>query len=433
MLLQSQQLKAMSAIKEDEERVIETESDDSDDDICRIEALVASTTSPERRARRGSQKLLRRQLSQTQLKQLGIDDSDSSTDEDESERRSDRSAESAATASERKPRQGSKSLSRQLSQMSISPGRKARRRGSKKLFSRQLSQIQLKQYGIEGDDSSDDECESDRESNSVRAGLKEAMSRRLSQIQLKQYGIEDDDSSEDECKSDRRNGLKKALSRRLSMASDESGSALFVNTMGMEKLTVSSSLRLKSCKKDVYNKHFESMFEPKEMRCLALVAHNHMKPAMRDFVNSHKEVLRKFRLTGTNTTMTMLREAFGDDPSVQYGPEFSSGPLGGDAELCALMCLQELGACIFFQDPLTAHPHQADIESLCRLCNVHNILTANNPCTAHALCFTLKAALEDGRRDMIPSFFCTLKSPGVSVYKEQQKMALDAAREGKIF
>lgn len=208
---------------------------------------------------------------------------------------------------------------------------------------------------------------------------------------------------------------------------------IFVKTMGIRASEVASDLKgsLHPDIQDEYNDEFKSQFAPSEMRCLALVAHNHMKPAMKDFVFSHKEVLRKFRLTGTNTTMTMLKEAFGDDPTVEYGPSFSSGPLGGDAELCALMCLQDLGGCIFFQDPLSAHPHQADIDCLNRLCHVHNIATANNPCSAHMLCFVLKCALTFGRRDKMPSFFSTLKSPGVAVYKEQQMMALEAAKQGK--
>jgi len=177
---------------------------------------------------------------------------------------------------------------------------------------------------------------------------------------------------------------------------------------------------------DPYNLKFDSFFQPDEMRCLALVAHNHMKPAMKEFVLTHKEILRKFRLTGTNTTITMLKDTFGDDPDVQFGPAFSSGPLGGDAELCALMCLEDLGGIFFFMDPLSAHPHQADIDSLVRLANVHNILTCINPCTAHAMSFLLKCALEQGRKDKIPSFFYSLKSPGVAVYKAEQKAALEA-------
>uniref|UniRef100_A0A7R9VS37 MGS-like domain-containing protein n=1 Tax=Pseudictyota dubia TaxID=2749911 RepID=A0A7R9VS37_9STRA len=170
-----------------------------------------------------------------------------------------------------------------------------------------------------------------------------------------------------------------------------------------------------------YNIPFESKFRPDEMRCLALLAHNNMKPAMKNFVLSHREVLRKFRLTGTFTTMTMLKTIFGDDPEMMYGPTCQSGPLGGDAEICTLMCLEDLGGMIFFVDPLSAHPHQADIDSLFRLANVYNIIAAPNPTSAHSLCFVLKTSLEEGRKDKIPSFFHTLQSPGVNLYKKEQK------------
>ena len=45
-------------------------------------------------------------------------------------------------------------------------------------------------------------------------------------------------------------------------------------------------------------KPFESIFTPEDMRCLALVAHNHLKPAMKAFVEERRELLKKFRLTG---------------------------------------------------------------------------------------------------------------------------------------
>merc|ERR1711920_278575 len=81
---------------------------------------------------------------------------------------------------------------------------------------------------------------------------------------------------------------------------------------------------------------FESLFAPNEMRLLALVSHNNMKDAMREFVIQNKHVLKKFRLTGTNSTMTMLREVLKDEIDVMYGPTCTSGPLGGDAQLVAL-------------------------------------------------------------------------------------------------
>lgn len=99
---------------------------------------------------------------------------------------------------------------------------------------------------------------------------------------------------------------------------------------------------------------FDTTFSPEDMRCLALVADNKMKPALRNFVHRNRNLLKKFRLTGTSSTMAIVREVFGDDPSVVYGPTCKPGPLGGNAELCAHMCRDQLGAVVFFQDPVSA-------------------------------------------------------------------------------
>lgn len=177
----------------------------------------------------------------------------------------------------------------------------------------------------------------------------------------------------------------------------------------------------------VNDPEFWTPFGPHEMRCLALVAHNHMKPAMREFVENNKNVLRKFRLTGTNTTMSMLREVFGDDESILYGPTCQSGPLGGDAQIVALMCVQDLGGMIFLQDPMDAHPHQADIECLNRQANVHDVYVANNPESAYAMTKVLRRALKKGNKSRISSFFETKKSPSVAEYKKRQNAVLQAA------
>ena len=88
---------------------------------------------------------------------------------------------------------------------------------------------------------------------------------------------------------------------------------------------------------------FKSAFKPTEMRQLALVAHNHMKPAMKVFIETHAEILKKFRITGTNTTISMCKAVFGeDDPDVVYGATCSSGPLGGDAQIATLIFLLNL-------------------------------------------------------------------------------------------
>ena len=189
---------------------------------------------------------------------------------------------------------------------------------------------------------------------------------------------------------------------------------------GVTLLEATSTASTKDTMLDNTFESFQSAFTPNEMRCLALVAHNHMKPAMKAFVQDRRELLKKFRLTGTNTTMTMLRTLFDHDEDVTYGPSFKSGPLGGDAEVCALMCQEDLGGILFFMDPLDTHPHQCDINALIRLSNVNNILLATNPTSCYALTFILECSLKEEKKDMIPSFFHSLESPGVKVYKEEQ-------------
>ena len=150
-----------------------------------------------------------------------------------------------------------------------------------------------------------------------------------------------------------------------------------------------------------------------------------MKSTMKRFVLANKNVLKKFCLTGTNSTMTMLKEVIGKrDPDVVYGPSCSSGPLGGDAELAALMTQGKMGGIIFFTDPMSAHPHQADIDGLCRLAMVHNTMILQNPTTAVMMMDVLRNALRESRPEMIPSFFFDLVSPSVSAYKEAQRLMI---------
>jgi methylglyoxal synthase len=171
---------------------------------------------------------------------------------------------------------------------------------------------------------------------------------------------------------------------------------------------------------------FHSKIAPGDMRQLALIAHNNMKPAMKEFIKTYSEILKKFRITGTQTTMAMCKALWGDVPSVEYGLTCTSGPLGGDAQITALICMEDLGAIIFFVDPLSAHAHQPDIDSLLRLSNCGNIIVCPNPSSASLMMYTLRTVLLEGHsaRGMIPSFFETLESPAVMRYKQQQAAAL---------
>ena len=59
-----------------------------------------------------------------------------------------------------------------------------------------------------------------------------------------------------------------------------------------------------------------------------------------------------------------------------------SGPLGGDAQIAALVAEGGVATVFFFVDPLGKHPHDPDIQGLLRICNVHNVPLATNPASA---------------------------------------------------
>jgi hypothetical protein len=88
------------------------------------------------------------------------------------------------------------------------------------------------------------------------------------------------------------------------------------------------------------------------------------------------------------------------------------------------MCAATMGAIFFFQDPMDAHPHTADIECLNRQTNVHNIIVCTNPSSAHAMTFALRQALRTGETSMVPSFLFTCESPSVKEYKDRQAAVL---------
>eukprot|EP00308_Calcidiscus_leptoporus_P021545 CAMPEP_0119359706 /NCGR_PEP_ID=MMETSP1334-20130426/7523_1 /TAXON_ID=127549 /ORGANISM="Calcidiscus leptoporus, Strain RCC1130" /LENGTH=623 /DNA_ID=CAMNT_0007374425 /DNA_START=15 /DNA_END=1886 /DNA_ORIENTATION=+ len=158
-------------------------------------------------------------------------------------------------------------------------------------------------------------------------------------------------------------------------------------------------------------------FRPKadEMRCLALISHNHMKPAMQDFVKAHSDILKCFRLTGTNSTMAMLRSVLGE--GAHFGPACASGPLGGDAQVGSQLVLEGIGGVVFFTDPLSAHPHIDDVYSLVRLVNLANVLHAVNTTSAIAMMRLLDRAI-NGNSSLIPSFFYTLQCPSLTYYND---------------
>ena len=113
---------------------------------------------------------------------------------------------------------------------------------------------------------------------------------------------------------------------------------------------------------------------------LALVAHDEKKDQLVDFCVQHRQFLQAWELVATGTTAKRISDATG--LSVQA---CLSGPQGGDAQIAARVAEGEVGAVIFLLDPLSAHPHDPDIQTLQRVCNVHNVPIATNLAAAELI------------------------------------------------
>ena len=112
-------------------------------------------------------------------------------------------------------------------------------------------------------------------------------------------------------------------------------------------------------------------------KTLALVAHDGKKADMVAFALSNKDVLLKYDLVATKTTGQLRIEKCGLEVR-----QMLSGPLGGDAQIAGQVAEGKIEAVFFFVDPLTANPHDPDIQGLLRICNVHNVPLATNAATA---------------------------------------------------
>lgn len=115
---------------------------------------------------------------------------------------------------------------------------------------------------------------------------------------------------------------------------------------------------------------------------IALIAHDGKKASMVSFVMKRLEFFNRtdVDIVTTGTTGKMILHA-----GVEKVQRVNSGPLGGDAEIAAMVARLEIDAVIFFRDPLDRHPHEPDIQMLMRLCDVHDIPLATNYKAGHII------------------------------------------------
>jgi methylglyoxal synthase len=112
-------------------------------------------------------------------------------------------------------------------------------------------------------------------------------------------------------------------------------------------------------------------------KSLALIAHDGKKDEIVELVDSCFEAIRQERILATDTTGRIIAERF--EVEVE---RVASGPHGGDLQIGARVASGDVKMVIFLRDPLTAHPHDPDIQALMKVCDVYRVPLATNAATA---------------------------------------------------
>ncbi|MBF4472325.1 MULTISPECIES: methylglyoxal synthase [Flavobacterium] len=114
---------------------------------------------------------------------------------------------------------------------------------------------------------------------------------------------------------------------------------------------------------------------------IAIIAHDGKKEDIVKFLIKNRELLQQEKIQFIATGTTGGR-AEAEGFKVR---RMLSGPLGGDAQIAGRVAEGKTQMVLFFKDPLSSHPHEADVNMLIRVCDVHNVPLATNEATAQLL------------------------------------------------
>lgn len=113
---------------------------------------------------------------------------------------------------------------------------------------------------------------------------------------------------------------------------------------------------------------------------VALIAHDGCKEEMAQWAAFNRGTLARCELYATATTGRAIKQHL--DLPINL---LLSGPIGGDAQVGAMIAEHRVDVVFFFWDPLTPQPHDVDVKMLLRLAVLHDVAIACNRRSADLL------------------------------------------------
>ena len=112
---------------------------------------------------------------------------------------------------------------------------------------------------------------------------------------------------------------------------------------------------------------------------IAVIAHDGKKKEFVEFLIENKEYLKNIDLIATQVTGDQIENSGLNVKKVL------TGPMGGDAQIAAMVAERKIDIVIFFRDPMGKHVHEPDIQTLMRVCDVHEVPIATNLATVRLI------------------------------------------------
>lgn len=113
---------------------------------------------------------------------------------------------------------------------------------------------------------------------------------------------------------------------------------------------------------------------------IGLIAHDSKKKLMQNFCIAYRGILTKNELFATGTTGRLIEEVANLNVH-----KYLAGHLGGAQQISSQIEHNEIDLIIFLRDPMTPKSHEPDVDSIIRMCDIHNIPLATNLATAELL------------------------------------------------